>query len=323
MPILILTNSGTQERSIGAVAAHLEAAGREVIRLEADRFPVDGLLSLDEADRVWYGDRLLEPAAVWHRHADVGASVRDQLHPDWADACFVQAEIVLGEAMAALPGFHVDHPMRLAAMPDTLGLVRLARAAGLGAPRTLRSNDPAKIRAFVASCAGGAIRKLPHSSSLRVRTEAGVRYGRTDLVTAEDLEDDDRLRACPLVWQERIPKAREYRVTAVGRRLFSASVDPRGAGDGEVDWRQDQTLVKTFLADPLPPEIEAAVQRLMDGAGIEFATIDLIRTPDDRFVFLEMNTVSYFDFVERATGLPIARAVADLLLGIGPPRRSS
>jgi glutathione synthase/RimK-type ligase-like ATP-grasp enzyme len=53
---------------------------------------------------------------------------------------------------------------------------------------------------------------------------------------------------------------------------------------------------------------------------LDFATVDLILTPDGRYVFLEVNTVSFFSFVEKATGLPISGAVADLLLGRSAPR---
>lgn len=158
MPILILTDSGNPDRSIGAVCRHLEAEGRPLLRLDTRRFPVDTCLSLDEEGRVsWEGAPLL-PSAVWHRHTDIGAGVRDRLHPDWADQCCFQAELAFWNAVCELPGLHVDHPYRLRRLPTLVGMLRLARACGLEVPRTLISNDPAQIRSFVAGCRDGAIR---------------------------------------------------------------------------------------------------------------------------------------------------------------------
>lgn len=206
-------------------------------------------------------------------------------------------------------------------MPGTPGILRLGRSAALDVPRTLVSNDPAAIRTFVASCRAGAIRKMLHSSSVEVTEADGTTHmGATEAVTPDDLRDDPTLRACPLIWQERVPKARELWVTAVGRALFVASIRSGDSARGAVDWRQDSALVGAFQPDVLPPSVEAACHRLLDRLALNFATIDLIRTPDGRYVLLEVTATSFFHFVERATGLPIADALAGLLAGERAPR---
>ena len=66
--------------------------------------------------------------------------------------------------------------------------------------------------------------------------------------------------------------------------------------------------------------MERRLLALLNHAGLNFATADVILTPDGRYVFLEINTTSYFDFVEASTGMPISAAVANLLMGLAPPR---
>ncbi|HNH48858.1 MAG TPA: MvdD family ATP-grasp ribosomal peptide maturase, partial [Myxococcota bacterium] len=100
----------------------------------------------------------------------------------------------------------------------------------------------------------------------------------------------------------------------------AAAVDPRGSVAGEVDWRQDQSLVGAFVPWALDPKVEASLLKLMDRMGLNFGTCDIIVTPEGRHVFLEINTVSFFDFIEECTGMPISRAVADLLTGKEPSR---
>jgi glutathione synthase/RimK-type ligase-like ATP-grasp enzyme len=48
--------------------------------------------------------------------------------------------------------------------------------------------------------------------------------------------------------------------------------------------------------------------------GLNYGAIDIIVTTDDRYVFLEVNPVGEFFWLELYAGLPISHAIADLLL---------
>jgi glutathione synthase/RimK-type ligase-like ATP-grasp enzyme len=98
--------------------------------------------------------------------------------------------------------------------------------------------------------------------------------------------------------------------------VFTAAVEP---GD-VLDWRTDPDVVASFRPFDLPAGLERRILALMDELQLDYGTVDLIQTPDDRWVFLEVNSISFFDHVERAAGLPIADAVADLLTGALPSR---
>ncbi len=76
--------------------------------------------------------------------------------------------------------------------------------------------------------------------------------------------------------------------------------------------------VSTVLPYQLPLEVEEKILRLMDYFSLNYGAIDIILTPDGRHVFLELNPSGEFFWLERAPGLPISRAIADLLLGRSP-----
>jgi len=44
-----------------------------------------------------------------------------------------------------------------------------------------------------------------------------------------------------------------------------------------------------------------------------YGAIDMRRTPDGEYYFLEVNPAGQWHFVEQRTGLPISKAMADLL----------
>jgi glutathione synthase/RimK-type ligase-like ATP-grasp enzyme len=58
----------------------------------------------------------------------------------------------------------------------------------------------------------------------------------------------------------------------------------------------------------------------MDYFSLNYGAIDIILTPDGRHVFLELNPSGEFFWLERAPGLSISEAIADLLLGHSPRR---
>lgn len=67
----------------------------------------------------------------------------------------------------------------------------------------------------------------------------------------------------------------------------------------------------------MPSEVEQRLMGLMDYLSLNYGAIDIIVTPDGRHIFLEVNPVGEFFWLERCPGLPISQAIADVLLGRG------
>jgi hypothetical protein len=51
----------------------------------------------------------------------------------------------------------------------------------------------------------------------------------------------------------------------------------------------------------------------MDSFGLNFASLDMIVTPDGEFVFLELNPNGQWLWLEYELGLPLVASMADLL----------
>ena len=56
----------------------------------------------------------------------------------------------------------------------------------------------------------------------------------------------------------------------------------------------------------------------MDYFSLKYGAIDIILTPDNQHVFLELNSCGEFFWLERAPRLPISEAIADILLRSSP-----
>lgn len=183
-----------------------------------------------------------------------------------------------------------------------------ALRCGFQVPRTLASNDPSEILAFVRAAPGPVVFKTFCS------------LAPTAIVTEELLAEPELLRWTPGIYQHYVEKLYEVRVTVVGDRVFAVRIDSQATARGKVDWREAQRTPGgrpsdlTFETVVLPEFIEECCQRLMRSLGLVFGTIDLILTPARKHVFLEVNPSGQFLFVETEAGAPILDALSQMLL---------
>lgn len=262
----------------------------------------------------------IAPRAVWNRRVsetyDVSAA-----HP--ADRLFASAQCLdLRRSMLHLIGedsFWVNPPLSQARAILKPVQLRAAQHAGLEVPKTLCSNDPERIRAFVRDCGGRVAFK--QFAFIGVWTDDDKRFAPyTTTITERDLADDARLAVAPGIFQEVVPKAHELRITAIGNRLFTTRIEPPGEASGTIDWRV--TILKgardTMSPATLPDDVANRIRAYMRKLGIVFGAFDFIVTPDGRYVFVECNEMGQFLFVEDETGAPVLDAFVSFLLQASP-----
>lgn len=316
MSVLLISNDPARDPGIATVAEALARRGVTLRAFRADRFPVGERLTVHlDGDRP--ASALLDGVrAVWVRHADPGALLPDDLREDVAIAVAEQSQNALHTLLAAAPVPVYDHPETLARAPIKPQQLALARAVGLRTPRSMITNDLAALRDFVAACDGAVVAKMIESVRVHATVDGAEVGGLTRAVTAADLGDEASLALCPMLFQQRVAKVREWRVTVVAGRLFPATVR---VGD-VLDWRGRRDLIDGFEAAELPAAVARSLLAYCDRLGVQFAAFDLVEDAAGEMWFLEGNTTAYYHFVERATGLPISEAIADLLVGALPPR---
>ena len=329
MSILIVTHSNDND-SVALVAEAIARKGGHVIRFDTDRYPTDVRLT------AYYGasgdERLTltneegefdlrEVTAVWHRRLNFGAQVPAGLDKQLRHASLGEARAAADGMLASLKTFRMDHVRHIRHAENKQLQLQVARELGLQTPHTLTTNDPAAVRAFANSCEGGMVTKM--LSSFAIYEEGKELVVFTNPVKSQDLEDLSGLSLCPATFQELLPKSLEIRVTVVGQRVMSASIDSQVSARATHDWRRDGLrMLENWRPYQLPLEVEEKILRLMDYFSLNYGAIDIILTPDNEHVFLELNPGGEFFWLERAPGLPISDAIADVLLGHSSRRES-
>jgi glutathione synthase/RimK-type ligase-like ATP-grasp enzyme len=193
--------------------------------------------------------------------------------------------------------------------------LRAACELGLELPPTLFTNNPDEFLDFYQQHNGNIVSKLAGFAIQKAAGNIFVRY--TEVVARRDVGYAPTIQYCPVILQAYVPKRLELRITVVGRQVFAAEIHSQATQRTRHDWRRyDHSHTPHFVHD-LPPEVQEQLVQLVERLGLCYGAIDMIVTPDGRYVFLEINPNGQYLWIEKKTGLPISAAICDLLMG-GP-----
>ncbi len=175
-----------------------------------------------------------------------------------------------------------------------------ARRARFKLPLTLICNEPGRIREFIqANRPGDTIFKAFYGHFWDLPA-GGRAINYTVKVNEKDLPSDALLKAVPGIFQRHVPKAYELRVTYFGDHAVSAKLHSQAQADTSLDWRVVNPGLIRIEPHELPPSVDAACRQIMRKLGIVFGCFDLIVTPEGDHVFLEVNEMGQFLWVEEA-----------------------
>jgi glutathione synthase/RimK-type ligase-like ATP-grasp enzyme len=325
--ILLITYSG-DDPSVDVVLDALTRSGADAVRIDTDLFPSRVSLAAwhdhsGPRGRLIANGRVIDlddVTAVWHRRWRTAGAMATHLSGEVLEATQLESRMSLEGAIQSLDCFHLDDAQAVARTRNRVLQLELARAAGLETPRSLTTNDPAAVRDFFDACGGAMVVKMLSSFSV------ADRKGREQVVMTNDftramLERIESVAMCPMTFQEKLDKKLELRITIAGHEVFAAAVDSSRSASGGTDWRRaNDEFSDQWKAYELPPFLRDRLVALLDELRMNYGAIDVIVTPDDRFVFLEVNPVGQFGWIEESTGQPIAAALAGLLTGQTPRR---
>jgi len=317
--VLLLTHT-EDFFTIDRVAEAIARRGAVPFRFDTDSFPSEARLSARfEPSKLGHsisyrGEELdaRRVRAVWARKI-WSPRMDESLDPQYHAMCVRESTGMLKGFLDGLSEARwVNDPARDDEAENKLRQLRLARDAGLRIPRTLNTNDPARVREFFDELGGAMVAKLLRPLSISMGAAPYFVY--TSEVRKEDLDDAGLLRHCPMVFQEKIEKDCEFRIAHVDGEFFVGEIDARGSERGQVDWRLSAPGECSWSRGEIPNDVADRLRDLMSRLGLVYGAIDLIRTPEGEHVFLEVNPGGEWGMLERDLGLPISDAIASALL---------
>jgi hypothetical protein len=205
----------------------------------------------------------------------------------------------------------INHPQANDAMECKPRQLLLASQIGFQVPDTVISNDPGEVRLLARKHRDRLVAKALYSPLIEEPDEDFFVF--TNEINITDLSSEEDIRISPSIFQQSLRPKVDYRVTVVGETVLPVEVQDQGGEEySHIDWRTKKTGLN-FSACNLPPGIEEKCKNYVRVSGLIFGAIDLVRH-DDKFFFLEINPNGEWGWLQHPHGIPIAKALCDLML---------
>lgn len=194
--------------------------------------------------------------------------------------------------------------------------LRIAAETGLTIPSTLISNDPSAVLGKSKKWRR-SIYKTLSTPNINYNNGRSIIYTRS--LSPSDFDNIDAVRYCPCQFQPNIPKKFELRITYIGGKFFPVAIYSQEHKTSKVDWRAGMDLIE-YKEHTIPNEVKDLIAQLMKRLGLRYGAIDMIVTPDERHVFLEVNPHGAWGWLEDETSLNISQEFGMYLTSICSPR---
>ena len=294
--ILILTEP--DDLHANRVEAALRRRRARFVRFDFAEYPAEARLSIELAGgrkRVLLtrgGDTvdLAECSAGWLRRPGKPRTRGRIANPTLASYAEDECMHVMQDTWNTLDVAWLPGPMHAIRRADCKQLqLGLAMELGMEIPPTLITDDPDRFLEFYRQHDGNLIDKLPSivmPASLRAGREL-MRY--TQTVSTRDVGYARRLRHSPMLFQANVAKKFELRITVVGPNVLAAEIHSQSTKRTTVNWRHYDWGHTPYRPHRLPDSVQRACLAMVERLGLRFGAIDMIVTPDGRYVFLGIN----------------------------------
>jgi len=180
--------------------------------------------------------------------------------------------------------------------------LKIAERIGLEIPKYVFTNNPVVATNFLQKNVKSIIK--PISNGLQV-----VGDNIYSIYTSEIEKDyfksfDNKiLFETPVFLQELIPNKADIRVVVIGRKIFAIKIEKDNPH--EVDWRKPEINKKYTLIE-LPPRLNNLLIKLNEYFNLVYSAIDLIEKPNGDYIFLEINPVGEWVWLEHELGIDVS-----------------
>ncbi len=195
--------------------------------------------------------------------------------------------------------------------------LKIAQEIGFRIPQSFITTSIEEASQYLAPIKEDVVYK-PFSQNFWEKKKEGGKidvYGLyTTVIKKEDLNDSEHEFPTPNIFQVYVPKKIELRITCVGKAVMACEIQSQKSEIAKHDWRHYDLDNTPHLKHKLPKDIENLCLKYLRNLNLTYGCIDMIVTPDDEYIFLELNPNGQFGWIEELTGFPITENIARMLI---------
>lgn len=187
----------------------------------------------------------------------------------------------------------------------------IAKQCGLKIPDSTITSKGCIVRNRLT--AAEQISKPISESETFQNTDGSILKMLTEVVNIDEINDEKDF--FPSLIQENIKKWIELRVFFLGNRFYSMAIFSQSNSMTATDFRNyDNDKFNRMVPYKLPIRIENKLLKFIKRLGLNTGSIDMIVTPERKYVFLEVNPVGNIEMVSKNCNYPIEQEIANYLM---------
>jgi len=317
----VLIVSTIQDVPTDEIVLRLAALGVSHMRLNTEDYPFASTLTFcpttnhGKNEFATDAKSLGTPTTIWYRRMRT-PSKPDEMDEGVYTFCLQESRAALLGSLLSLDARWMSHPTAVWRAEFKPFQLSLAIKCGLPVPKTLITNDPSAVRSAFAGFDGMIVKPVRSGFIVNEGQEFSI-Y--TSKILEDHLAELDNARFSPAIYQELVPKRFDVRVTIVGERIFAAAIDSQSDPDAAIDWRKTNNPQLPHHEISLPDNVRVKLLEMMKRLGLSFGAIDMVQTPEGKYVFLEVNPSGQWLWLDDKLHLGISDAVASWLAQMVTP----
>lgn len=321
---MIVVLSNKKDSHYLYVKEQIEKMGGEIFLLDFSQYPEDIAISLrmdNESANVYFefDDQKFngkEIKTVWNRRKSQPAAPKGLIDENVREYIARESQFFLDSLPQILNCFWVSDPDAISLAARKPYQFFKAKELGFKIPQTIISNSQKLTKTFINQINDTIAVKalcMPHVPIPNSEKEALILY--TKKKEREELRPLlVNIRNCPTVFQEYVEKEFELRITVVGNQIFPCAIYSQYSERTREDWRRYDLPNTPHKVHELPQDIQMKCLKLVQELDLVFGCIDMIVTPKGEYIFLEINPNGQWLWIERLTGMPIGKTIAEMLI---------
>ncbi len=182
----------------------------------------------------------------------------------------------------------INHPSRNCMASHKIEQLTRAKRYNLSVPSTTVTNSQDVAKGFVESQKNGVVVKPMSSGYIERESGDSIIYTRefhkTNLIHLESLG------TCPVMFQEKIRKRTDVRVTVLDEAMIAIEMNRiESSGEQVLDIRRDNMRNIQYGRIEIPDSIRTNLRALLVSYGLRFAAVDFGISKTGEWVFFEIN----------------------------------
>jgi ATP-GRASP peptide maturase of grasp-with-spasm system len=198
------------------------------------------------------------------------------------------------------------------AQNDKFFTLKKAKEIGLNVPETIITNSKKELISFIEKNKQIIVKSLSEPTFFKYNEQ---RYGLyTTVLNYEDIIKMENF-FFPSLFQKKIEKQFELRVFYLEKKCYSMAIFSQNNDRTAIDFRvYDRLNPNRTVPFNLPKDIEFKIEKLMLELNINCGSIDIIKSVEGEYIFLEVNPVGQFGMTSYPCNYNLEKKIANYLL---------